>query len=89
MFDDLPALAAPKSSELRDELERYLSTDPEFVPDVLSWWYERHHIYPHLSCMAKDYLSIPGPFTNTTTSTTSLTKSDCFISHVCQCQTRF
>ena len=67
MFDDLPALAAPKSSELRDELERYLSTDPEFVPDVLAWWYERRHIYPRLSRMAMDYLSIPGSFTYTTT----------------------
>jgi hypothetical protein len=62
MFDDLPALAVPKSSELRDELERYLSTDPEFVPDVLSWWYEQQHVYPCLSRMAIDYLSIPGMF---------------------------
>ena len=24
------------------------------------WWYERKHIYPRLSRMAMDYLSIPG-----------------------------
>ena len=34
MFDDLPALSAPSPSELRDELDRYLSTDPEQVTDV-------------------------------------------------------
>jgi hAT family C-terminal dimerisation region len=60
IFDDLPALAAPKASELRDELERYLASDPEFVPDVLAWWYERRNTYPGLSRMAMDYLTIPG-----------------------------
>jgi hypothetical protein len=40
MFDDLPALAAPRPSDLRDELERYLSTDPEHVANVLLWWFE-------------------------------------------------
>ena len=36
MFDDLPALAAPQLSELRDELECYLNTDPEHIPNVLA-----------------------------------------------------
>ena len=31
MFDNLPALSAPSTSELRDELDTYLSTDPEQV----------------------------------------------------------
>ena len=62
MFDDLPALAVLESSELCDELECHLSTDPEFVPDVLIWWYEWRHIYPCLSRMTIDYLSIPGLF---------------------------
>src|SRR3981189_2473656 len=35
IFDDLPALAAPKPHQLRDELARYLRTDPESVADVL------------------------------------------------------
>ncbi|KAF8224180.1 hypothetical protein L208DRAFT_1221004, partial [Tricholoma matsutake] len=26
------------------ELEHFLSTDPEYVKDVLSWWYEHRHI---------------------------------------------
>ena len=49
IFDNLPALSASKPSELRDELEQYLSTDPEHVVDVLEWWYEWEHIYPVLS----------------------------------------
>jgi hypothetical protein len=31
IFDDLPALSAPATVELRDELDQYLSTDPEHV----------------------------------------------------------
>ena len=60
IFDNLPALSAPRIRELRDELDRYLSTDPEHVVDVLMWWTERKSMYPHLSRMALDYLSIPG-----------------------------
>ena len=47
---------------MRDELDRYLSTDPEHVLDVLVWWYEHKGTYPRLSRMALDYLSIPGEF---------------------------
>jgi hypothetical protein len=60
MFDDLPSLSAPSSSELRDELDRYLSTDPEQVSDVCAWWYEHRAAYPRLHRMALDYLTIPG-----------------------------
>jgi hypothetical protein len=60
IFDHLPALSAPKTKELRDELARYLSTDPEQVDDVLLWWHERKSMYPRLSRMALDYLTIPG-----------------------------
>ena len=60
MFDDLPALAAPPPTELRGELQRYLSTDPEHVTDVLAWWYARKAVYPRLHRMALDYLTIPG-----------------------------
>lgn len=60
MFDDLPALIAPASTELRGELDRYLSTDPEHVTNVLAWWYARRAIYPCLHRMALDYLTIPG-----------------------------
>jgi len=60
IFDDLPALSAPKHNELSDELSRYLSTDPEQVLDVLLWWHEHKKTYPLLSRMALDYLTIPG-----------------------------
>ena len=62
IFDNLPALQAPKPSELRGELDSYLSTDPEHVTDALVWWYEHKHVYPRLHRMALDYLSIPGKF---------------------------
>jgi len=60
IFDNLPAIQAPRASDLRDELERFLSTDPEHVQDVFLWWYERKHIYPCLHRMVLDYLTIPG-----------------------------
>ena len=46
IFEDLPALSAPSKSDLRDELNRYLSTDPEHVTNAISWWYEKHFVYP-------------------------------------------
>ena len=60
IFDTLLALSAPKLSELCDELDSYLSTDPEHVIDTLAWWVGKHATYPHLSRMALNYLSIPG-----------------------------
>ena len=60
MFDELPALAAPQLSDLRDELGCYLNSDPEHVVDVLSWWFKKQHTYPALSRMAMDYHTIPG-----------------------------
>jgi hypothetical protein len=62
IFDDLPALSAPKNNELSDELARYLSTDPEQVKDVLLWWHEHKSTFPGLSRMALDYLTIPGEY---------------------------
>ena len=62
IFDNIPALLAPKASDLRGELKRYLSMDLEDVMDALLWWYERKHIYPCLHCMAFNYLSIPHEF---------------------------
>ncbi|TFY73141.1 hypothetical protein EWM64_g10871, partial [Hericium alpestre] len=37
IFDNLPALSAPTTDDDRDELERYLSTDPEPIGDALAW----------------------------------------------------
>jgi hypothetical protein len=55
-------LAAPKTTELLDELDRYLATDPEQTDNVLAWWHERRPAFPCLSRMAIDYLSIPGMY---------------------------
>jgi hypothetical protein len=60
VFDNLPSLSVPTPKDYRDELDRYLSTDTEPVNDVLMWWYEQREMYPHLSRMARDYLTIPG-----------------------------
>ena len=46
--------------EVRDEIDRYLDTDTEVVDKPLLWWWERRSMYPCLSRMALDYLSIPG-----------------------------
>jgi hypothetical protein len=57
----LPALQESKATEIQDELAMYLSTGRDLrVKDGLRWWYEHKHLYPHLSRMAIDYLSIPG-----------------------------
>jgi hypothetical protein len=60
IFDNLPSLTAPKPAELLDELDRYLSTDPEHTENVFAWWTEHRPAFPRLSRMALDYLSIPG-----------------------------
>ena len=61
IFNDLPTLQPPKATTHHDKLEKYLSTDCELhVDDGLLWWHEQKHIYPHLSRIALDYLSIPG-----------------------------
>lgn len=58
----MPALAPPKSSELGNELERYLSADIEDVRDAVAWWHAHQAVYPRLSRMALDYLTIPGKY---------------------------
>jgi hypothetical protein len=60
IFDTLPAFRADTFGHL-DELTRYLCTSPEDVKneDVLKWWYEHKHVFPHLSRMALDYHTIP------------------------------
>ena len=55
-------ICAPKATDLRDEIDRYLSTDPEHTDNVLLWWAEWKKAYPCLSRMALDYLSIPGMY---------------------------
>lgn len=59
MFDTL-LKPSPSSKGPADELDRYLATDTEEVANPLLWWWEHHSMYPCLSRMALDYLSIPG-----------------------------
>ncbi|KAF7790257.1 hypothetical protein EIP86_001209 [Pleurotus ostreatoroseus] len=73
MFDLMPRRSgvtkkAAKSSDatpsapLKSELDIYLEADTEEVDNALEWWWKRRDIYPNLSCMALDYLTIPGAF---------------------------
>ena len=61
VFDNLPSLDTPQAAR-QSEIDRYLATDPDtkVVTDPLLWWFEHKHVYPRLSCMARDYISIPG-----------------------------
>jgi hypothetical protein len=59
IFDNLPSLVRAPDTE-RDELDRYLNTETEMVTDALKWWLEKSTVFPHLSRMALDFLSIPG-----------------------------
>lgn len=43
-----------------DELDEYLSQAIEKVKDPIAWWWNHRQVYPQLSAMALDYLSIPG-----------------------------
>ncbi len=61
IFNNLPDLA-PAFSDHCDKLDYYLASDVENVTDVLMWWYKRQATFPHLLCMACDYLPIPGGF---------------------------
>jgi hypothetical protein len=43
-----------------DELDEYLSQPIEKVRDPIAWWWDHRHVFPKLSKMAFDYLSVPG-----------------------------
>ena len=43
-----------------DELDEYLFLPIDKVKDPLKWWYVNRQVYPQLSRMALDYLSVPG-----------------------------
>jgi len=62
MFDSLPAFSGVTSFTDCDELSQYLSEDVVSMKpqDTLVWWASKKTIYPRLSRMAFDYLSIPG-----------------------------
>jgi hAT family protein len=59
IFDNMATLTAPKTMDLHDELDHYLSSDPEHVVDAVCWWHDRHTEYPCLLRIAINYLIIP------------------------------
>jgi hypothetical protein len=63
-FEHLKTTFAGQSMHAGDhsttELDEYLKLLPEPVDDPILWWYKQSGTYPNLSCMALDYLSIPG-----------------------------
>jgi len=50
----------PMSPNTLDKLQHYLAVDVKDMKDTLMWWHKRHGSFPGLSCMAHNYLSIPG-----------------------------
>ena len=49
------------SSELTIQMQQYLRvSNLERKQDPLEWWKRNCHVYPHISKLAKKYLSIPG-----------------------------
>ncbi|THH13347.1 hypothetical protein EUX98_g9738, partial [Antrodiella citrinella] len=60
MFANMPALAKINDTAVTNELDHYLKQPREDAGDnALKWWYDHHTVYPCLSRMARDYLSIP------------------------------
>ena len=59
-FDYLPSLKTRAAASTRDELDSYLATGPVSVDDPIAWWRDHEDLYPRLSRMAIDYLTIPG-----------------------------
>src|ERR1700722_5743453 len=43
-----------------NKLDDYLRLPVENITKLLKWWFDNRRTYPTLSCMARDYLSIPG-----------------------------
>jgi hypothetical protein len=70
-FDNILDVTPPPWDDC-DELDHYLAMDTEDVKDGLMWWYEKRVAFPRLSCMAWDYLSIPGMCTTIPESTLTL-----------------
>ena len=57
-FGDISIVANAVLSEIDD----YLRHPVQNVKDPLKWWFANRALYPNLSRMGLDYLSIPGKF---------------------------
>ncbi|TFY73500.1 hypothetical protein EWM64_g10512, partial [Hericium alpestre] len=56
---DFGDISVGNEAERISELEEYLHSPVEKVKDPVQWWFSKRHVYPKLSRMALDYLSIP------------------------------
>jgi hypothetical protein len=45
---------------VHNELDKFLAQPVKDVKDALGWWYKHRQVYPSLSRMVRDYLSIHG-----------------------------
>jgi len=63
VFNNLPAFQQIAPNE-RDEISHYLFSTVEDVKneDVLKWWHEHKHVFPHLYRMALNYHTVPCKF---------------------------
>ena len=59
LFDNIDAFMPPKAADLRSEIDHYLVDDVEQADDPVKWWHDRRAVYPVLSRMALDFLTIP------------------------------
>ena len=73
-----------RAADLGDEVERYLAAPLETPADALVWWHERRMLYPNLSRMALDYLTIPGSSYSFLPRSTSIPKVSWLSSHFCR-----
>jgi len=46
--------------EEMNELDEYLAQPIEKVRNPIGWWWDHRAMFPYLSIMALDYLSVPG-----------------------------
>ena len=57
---DIANLSVLPTSTRASEIDEYLRIPVESCREPLKWWTDAQHIYPNLSWMALNYLSIPG-----------------------------
>ncbi|KIK19179.1 hypothetical protein PISMIDRAFT_108170 [Pisolithus microcarpus 441] len=62
IFDSLPSLTKRRPAHGGNELNTYLMSSIKDIDpaDALMWWHKQHSLYPHLSCVVLDYLTVPG-----------------------------
>ena len=65
MFDNLELFTGVNMDEAeKDKLDWYLVDDVLKVNDLIKWWLIKSSSFPSLSCMALDYLLIPGEWSH-------------------------